>query len=44
MVNEDFTGKSVKQYFEDMSGGQYDIDRRRDRLAAGAALHLVVRR
>ncbi len=25
VVNEDFTGKSVKQYFQDMSGGQYSI-------------------
>ena len=43
-VNEDFTGKSVKKYYRDMSGGKYEIDRRCDRLGAGAALHLVVRR
>ena len=26
MVYEDFTGKSVKNYFQDMSGGQYEIE------------------
>jgi immune inhibitor A len=25
-VNEDFTGKSVKQYYQDMSGGKYNIN------------------
>ena len=42
VVNEDFTGKSVKKYFQDMSGWAVQRRRRRDRLAATAALYVVV--
>ena len=44
VVNEDFTGKSVKNYYLDMSGGKYEVEGDVIGWVQAAALDLLVRR